>query len=115
MKSVQHIPDMMLSHLSPRRRQLVELAQRLGFGTVHGLAVRGGDPVSDPPPRVLRRRKNGPINVERHRSPSTDFALKHEWVAFFRDLDEMGDGTIALIEIAHGLPILHEFEEKFAF
>lgn len=87
------------------------LAQRLYFGTIHNLHVRDREPVLDPPPRVVRRKKNGGVNQPRPQADSSDFALKREWVDFFHDLDLIGDGVILLIEVSHGLPIIHEYED----
>lgn len=100
--------------LTRPRQRLVSLAQYLVFGSIHNLRVVRGEPVLDPPPRTIRRRKNGGQNQPRGQVESQDFALKQEWVGFFRDLDEIGDGTILLIEVAHGLPLFHEFEDVIA-
>lgn len=48
--------------LTPARRRLLELMQEINFGRIEGLAVRGGEPVLDPPPArgardQVRRRK----------------------------------------------------------
>lgn len=104
-------PDVRKQHLSPDRRRLVTLAQLLVFGTIHKLPVRGGEPVLDPPPRTVRRRKSGGTNQPRPQAEAPDFALKREWVEFFRDLDTIGDRVILTIEVAHGLPIVYEFED----
>jgi hypothetical protein len=42
-----------LSNLSPQRQYLVRLCQRTNFGSIRGLAIRGGEPVFDPPPTLL--------------------------------------------------------------
>lgn len=103
--------DVRVSHLSPQRRRLLRLMQRLHFGTIHDLQVRAREPVLDPLPRVVRRCKNGGLNQHRSKANAEDFALKREWVEFFACLDEIGDGAVLLVEVAHGLPIIHEYEE----
>lgn len=104
-------PDPTMRNLTPARQRLLSLMQRLCFGTIHNLHFRAGDPVFEPPPRVVRRKKNGGTNQPRPQANAGDFALKLEWVEFFHDLDAMGDGVILLIEVAHGLPIIHEYED----
>lgn len=106
-----HVPgDPRKAHASAARQRLILLMQRLSFGTIHDLHIRAGDPVLNPLTRVVFRKKNGSSCPPRPQAENVDFALKREWVDFFRDLDAMGDGVIQLIEVAHGLPIIHEFE-----
>ena len=112
--SPRGIPNPRKRHLSPARKRLLTLVQRLCFGTIENLQVQAGEPSWDPPPRVIRRRKNGSANEPRPQAEADDFALKRQWVDFFADLDAMSDGTILLIEVAHGLPILHEYEDVVA-
>lgn len=107
----QRRPDPTTRGLSPARQRLVHLIQRLYFGTLRELSVRGGEPVLEPLPTVRFRKKNGSIPVPRPSAASNDFALKREWVDFFADLDAIGTGTILNIEVAHGLPIIHEYED----
>jgi len=102
--------DMRKRHLSDARQRFVVLLQRLGFGQIHDLRIIAGDPVLDPPPRQRFRRKNGSTTPSRPPATTTDFALKREWVDFFNDLDVIGSGVVSLIEVAHGLPILHEYD-----
>jgi len=103
-------PDLRLQQLSPARQRLVEMLRKLEFGAICGLRIRAGDPVMDPVPRVRFRKKNGSAATLRPLADDTDFALKREWADFFKSLDEIGDGVIELIEVAHGLPIIHEYE-----
>jgi len=103
--------SVMKSNLSATRRRFVELLQRVVFGRVEALHIRDGEPVLEPPPRVIRRIKNGGCNSPRRQADVSDFALKQEWVEFFNDLDAIGDGVILSIEVAHGLPIVYEFED----
>jgi hypothetical protein len=90
--------------LSPARRRLVELMQGLNFGRIEGLAVRGGDPVFDPPPRVVREVKFGGENGPRPERAAADFVLKTQVAELFQQLDLLGDGTIDALEVKHGLP-----------
>jgi hypothetical protein len=90
--------------LSPARRRLVELLQQLNFGRVKGLSVLDGDPVFDPPPRVVREVKFGGENGPRPEAAASDFPLKSQVVELFQHFDEIGDGTIDVLEVKHGLP-----------
>ncbi len=90
--------------LSPARRRLVELLQQLNFGRVEGLSVLDGDPVFDPPPRVVREVKFGGENGPRPEAAAADFPLKSQLVELFQHFDEIGDGTIDVLEVKHGLP-----------
>lgn len=101
--------DIYLSSLSIPRQRLVYLLQSVGFGRIELLRIVDGEPVLDPMPRVIRRRKNS-NRSEPPRIATDDFAIKSELVALFRDFDDIGNGTILSIEVAHGLPIIHEFE-----
>jgi hypothetical protein len=90
--------------LSPARRQLVEMMQGINFGRIEALAVRGGDPILDPPPRVVREVKFGGENGPRPEVGIADFFLKAPVVELFEHLDRLGSGTIAVLEVKHGLP-----------
>ncbi len=99
------------SSLSPLRLQLVELMQRVNFGRVDGLVVRNGEPVLDPPPRVVREVKFGGDNGPHPKTSSEDFLLKSQVRDLFAQFEELGDGTIHSIEIKHGLPFRMTVEE----
>lgn len=86
------------------RQRLVELMQTINFGRIDGLAVLDGDPVLDPPPRVIREVKFGGDNGPRPERDVGDFLLKTQVVELFQHFDRLGDGTIEVLEIKHGLP-----------
>jgi hypothetical protein len=90
--------------LSEPRRYLVELMQQLNFGRIENLTVRSGEPVLAPPPRVVHEHKFGGDNGPRPEHAAEDFLLKAQVVDLLRFLDRFGDGTIALVEVKHGLP-----------
>ena len=85
--------------------------QRLNFGHIEGLVVQGGEPVFDPPPRVVRMWKSGGDNAARPQLQSADFELKRDVVEFFDHLRRLGDGVVRCIEVRHGLPFHAEIEE----
>jgi hypothetical protein len=90
--------------LSEPRRRLVRLMQRLLFGRIENLLIRRGQPVLDPPPTVIREHKFGGENGPHTKHRTDDFLLKDQVVELFRQLDALGDGVIAVLEIKHGLP-----------
>jgi cytosine/adenosine deaminase-related metal-dependent hydrolase len=92
------------SDLSAPRRRMVELMQELGFGRIETLLVRAGDPVLNPPPRVVREVKLGGQNAPRDERALADFALKAHVLELFDELDRLGDGVIDVLTIKHGLP-----------
>lgn len=104
-------PNLHKRHLNDARQRLVLLLQRLYFGNVRELKIRAGDPVFDPPPKVIRRVKLGGHNTSRPQAAAADFALKQEWVEFFNHLDACENGTVLVIEVAHGLPLFFEIEQ----
>lgn len=92
------------SSLSSARRELVALMQGIGFGRIENLAIRSGEPVFDPPPRVIREVKFGSENGPRPERGAGDFALKAQVVELLRLMDELGDATFEVLEVKHGLP-----------
>ena len=100
--------------LSPQRKRLVELMQGLNFGRIERLVVRDGEPVFDPPPQVLREFRPGGDNTCRPESWLDDFELKRDVLELLDHLDSLGNATIQLIEIKHGLPFKALVEEVTA-
>ncbi len=90
--------------LSPARQQLVALLQRINFGRVEGLEVRGGEPVMDPVPRHVREHKFCGENGPRPEAGRADFKLKNQVADLMQLLDDIGDGCIAVLTVKHGLP-----------
>jgi hypothetical protein len=95
---------MMKSELPDPGRQLVELMQSINFGRIENLPVRGGLPILNPSPRVIREIKFGGENGPRPERSASDFALKAQVADFFDQLVRIGHGTIEVLEIKHGLP-----------
>jgi hypothetical protein len=92
------------SALSPARRRLVALLQRVNFGRLEGLVVRGGEPVLDPPPAVVREHKFAGENGPRPEAGRPDLALKSQHLDLLVELDRLGDGVIPVLTVKHGLP-----------
>ena len=100
--------------LSPQRKRLVELMQGLNFGRIEGLAVHGGEPVFDPPPRVVREVKLGGENGPRPETAKEDFALKGQVRELLSQMAAMGTGIVRSLEVKHGLPFKMTVEEDAA-
>ena len=102
------------SSQSPSRARLIEWMQRIGFGTIEQLVIRDGEPVLDPPPRVIRDVKFGTENGPRPKADLNDFILKAQVRDLFAQFDLMGNGTIRCLEVKHGLPFRMQVEEVSA-
>ena len=102
-------------NLSLPRKHLVEIMQLLDFGYIERLVIKDGEPVFDPPPRVVRKvkfcRENGP----RPETAKQDFALKASVCDLFAQFEALGNGIFQSIEVNHGLPFMMLFEENAAW
>jgi hypothetical protein len=98
------------SSLSDSRRRLVELMQRLNFGRIQNLVVRDGEPVFDPAPKVIQKVKIGGENGPRPELSCEDFLLKKQTVELLDAIADLGDGTVLIIDVKHGLPFAVEIE-----
>ena len=96
--------------LSAQKRRLLELMQEVNFGRIEQLAVCGGEPVLDPPPRVVREIKFGSENGPRREVRARDFALKAPVRELFEHLACLGNGLVQSLEVKYGLPLLMRVE-----
>jgi hypothetical protein len=93
------------SSLSTPQKRLLETMQRMNFGRIEGLSIRGGEPIFSPPPRIVRDVKFGaPDNGARAELEAGDFALKREHIELFENLRRLGQGIVECIEVKAGLP-----------
>lgn len=102
MQEASYVPTK--SSLSHHQARLIELMQRINYGRIEGLVVGRGEPVLDPPPRIVREIKFGGENGPRPEVGKTDFAIKAQVRDLFAQLESLGDGVIPCIEIQRGLP-----------
>ncbi len=86
------------------QRKLVELMQEINHGRIEGLAVRGGNPVLEPRPRVIREIKFCAENGPRAERKIPDYCLKAPVIECLRYLQQVRDGTIETLDVKHGLP-----------
>jgi hypothetical protein len=112
MQEASYVPTK--SSLSHARVRLIELMQRINYGRIEGLSVRRGEPVLDPPPRIIREIKFGGENGPRAEVGKPDFTLKAQVRDLFAQLEALGDGAIPCIEIQRGLPFRMTVEEVCA-
>ncbi len=78
--------------------------QEINFGRIERLEIEDGEPVFNPPPKIVREVKFGGDNASRPEKGDPDFALKSQVIDLFRQLDEIFSGQIEVLEIKHGLP-----------
>jgi hypothetical protein len=90
----------------PRSSQrLIELMSAISFGRIEGLAVRNGQPVLDPPPRIIRERLLGSAGKSScSPPPADDFLIRSQVSELFSTLAQIGNGVVQALEIRHGLP-----------
>ena len=98
--------------LTPRRRECLALLQRIRFGRVHRLRVRGGEPDLACGVSWTRTVKVAGRNEPHPCSHSPDFPLKSQVGTFFDLLAAVGEGEVRNIEVRDGLPVLFEIEES---
>ena len=102
------------SSLSQPKARLVEWMQRITFGRIEGLVIRNGEPVFDPPPRIVREVKFCAENGPRPETAKSDFILKGEVRELFAHIEALGNGVILCIDVKHGLPFKMTIEEDAA-
>jgi hypothetical protein len=102
------------SSLSPERRRLIELMQRVNFGRIEGLVVRDGNPILDekPLPRIVVEVKFGGDNGPRPEADSSDFSLKAQVADLFDHLARLCNGRIESLTVKHGLPFGMHLETR---
>ena len=101
------------STISPARRHLVELMQRINFGRIEGLTIAHGEPsLGEPRPKIFLEVKFGGENGPRPEAAAADFALKSQVVDLFAHFSELQDARIEVLTIKHGLPFGMHVESR---
>jgi hypothetical protein len=103
--------DTRMASLPPARRRLLALLQQVNFGRLESLIVVNGQPVFDPPPRLVHEIKFGGENGPRQKLATADFVLKSQVVELMTFFDQLQNGTIDTLEVKHGLPFRMIFTE----
>ena len=96
--------------LSPARRRLLRLMQRLNFGRIEELSIRRGEPLFDPMPRVVVEHKFSSENGARPEAGMADFPLKNQHLDLFRLFDSLQDENFAMLRVMHGTPFSCEYD-----
>jgi hypothetical protein len=97
------------SKLSARWQRLVELMQTINFGRIEDLRFCSGEPMFDPPPRVIRKIKPGSDNGPRKETSLQDFHLKRHITELLIAFADENDLKVS-IEVKAGLPVTAEVE-----
>ena len=108
------VADVTKASLTLSQQKLITEMQRINYGRIEGLSVRRGEPVLDPPPRIVREIKFGGENGPRPEVVKADFTLKAPVRELVAQLEALGDGVIPCIEIQRGLPFRMTVEEVCA-
>ena len=97
--------ELFKTQLTPQRQRLIELFQRINYGSIEGLSIAAGQPCFDPKPTILRDIKFGANeNGPRAELAKGNFRLKASLLQLFDLLDEIRDGVLQVVEIKGGLP-----------
>lgn len=96
MESIQY------TSLSQPRRRLLRLFQWINFGQMQGLVVHEGEPLFDPPPKILRTIKFGTAPSEK--GGANDYLLKQQALEMFHHFDRLQNTTIVSLDVKAGLP-----------
>jgi len=99
-----------IAGLSEGRRRLLRLMRELHFGSIEELEIRGGEPVFDPAPRVVREIKFGGEVDPRPGAAAKELAAKTQVTELLDSLTTIGDGTIGRLEVKHGIPFRMRLE-----
>ena len=91
--------------------RLLQIMRQLEFGRIENLTVRAGEPIFNPPPKISRDIKFGSDSDSNQEPPNDDFLLKIHVNELFDHLERIGDGSVAVIEVKHGLPFRLVFEQ----
>jgi hypothetical protein len=88
--------------------------QVINFGRIEGLCLHSGEPVLEPPPRVIKKIRLGADNGLRPEVWRDDFLLKRQICEMFKGLANYGDSVRVNIDIRAGLPFSVDVETTTA-
>jgi hypothetical protein len=100
--------------LTRGRRSLLELFRELSFGRLEVLVVRNGDPVLEPPPRIVRQVRFGAGDDSQVMPYVADYQLKQQVIKLFDCFDRIQNGVVDALEIQNGLPFRMTITEDHA-
>lgn len=102
--------SIMRSDLTAQQAWVVDAMSCNNFGRIKGLLIRDGQPVIDPPPRVIQKIKLGGENGTRAERGLEDFPIKKNVLELFDHLSHVRTGVIHDLEFRHGLPFAVDIE-----
>jgi hypothetical protein len=98
--------------LRPGEQRLIEMARRVGYGSLSGIRVRSGELAAGSKIRTKRKHRLGKSDAGRCvRAVGDDFKLKQQHLDLIAKIRRIGDGVVT-IEIQDGLPINLVVEEE---
>jgi len=102
-----------LNGITYNRRRLIETMLEINFGQIEGLHIKAGEPVFDPPPKIIREIVFGKGNGASPHLQKTDFVLKRHVLEMFEVMDRIGDGVIHALAVQNGLPVRMKLEKEY--
>jgi hypothetical protein len=102
-----------LNGITYNRRRLVETMLEVNFGQIEGLRINAGEPVFDPPPKIINEVHFGKENTPNPHYQKTDFVLKRHVLELFEAMDRVGDGVIHALTVQNGLPVRMRLEKRY--
>jgi len=98
--------------LKPGEQRLIEMARRVGYGSLSGIRIRHGELVLGSRVRTKRKHRLGRADAGRcTRAVGEDFKLKQQHLDLIEKLRRIDEGVVT-IEIQDGLPIDLVVEEE---
>ncbi len=88
--------------LSPARRALIAKMRVIWFGSIRDLQIVDGQPILDPVPTIVREWKFASQNEPT--SYLADAMHKPQIADLLQLFDRIGNGTITVLQVRHGLP-----------
>jgi len=102
-----------LNGITYNRRRLVETMLEMNFGQIEELHIKAGEPVFDPPPKIISEILLGKENGASPHLKKTNFTLKRHVIEMFEVMDRIGDGVIHVLAVQNGLPVRLRLEKRY--
>jgi hypothetical protein len=99
--------------LSSPRRRLLQICLELHFGRIEQLVIRKGEPIFDPPPRIVKEIKFAAENGPRMGSHQKDALNKQQIRDLWLQLDQLQNCVIDYLEIKHSIPFKLEVQTEW--
>jgi hypothetical protein len=106
-RSLPNLVALRFSELSSSGKLLVSTMRHVQFGRFEGIRIRDGEPVWNPPPKLVRVAKIG-FSGDPKVPEASDWVLKSAVRELFREFAALQNGTIDRVVFHRGLPCLVE-------